>query len=70
MIAKVKFNDNVLGNIEGETVKELIEENFDLFKSVISDEAGNAAGFLLNKAWIVRINDNVCEFRLLMEVTI
>lgn len=65
MIAKVGFNDNAIGNIEGETVKELIEENFDLFKSVISDEAGNAAGFLLNKAWIVRINDNVCEFHVI-----
>lgn len=65
MIAKVRFNNKMLGNIEGETIKELIEENFDLFKSVISDEAGNAAGFLLNKAWIVRINDDVCEFHVI-----
>lgn len=65
MITKVMFNNTTIGNIEGETVKELIEENFDLFKPVLSDEAGNAAGFSLNKAWIVRINDDVCEFHVI-----
>lgn len=65
MIAKVRFNDRMIGNIEGESVKELIEENFDLFKPVVRDKAGNAAGFSLNKAWIVRINDDVCEFHVI-----
>lgn len=65
MIAKVKFNDKMIGNIEGESVRELIEENFDLFKPVVRDKAGNAAGFLLNKAWIVRMNKDVCEFHVI-----
>lgn len=47
---------------EGETVQELIENNFDKLQKTIRDTGGNAAGFDIERAWIERIDENICEF--------
>mgnify|MGYP004456625697 FL=1 len=65
MKAEVMYKNENLGTIEGDTVKDIIEENFSIFKKYITDKAGNAAGYILEKAWIERINDSVCEFHVI-----
>lgn len=65
MLATVYFNEGRIQRIEGDTVKELIEDNFNIFKKTISDKAGNPAGFTLEKAWISRVDDEICEFHVI-----
>lgn len=65
MIAKAFYNNQEIGILEGENVKDLIEENFEIFKSTIRSNAGNDAGFELEKAWIIRIDSNICEFHVI-----
>lgn len=65
MKSEAIYNGKHLGSIEGETVKELIENNFTVFKKAISDNAGNAAGYILEKVWIERENDSMCQLHVI-----
>ena len=65
MKSEAMYNGKHLGTIEGETVKELIEDNFTVFKKTISDNSGNAAGYILEKVWIERENDSVCKLHVI-----
>lgn len=61
MKAEIFYNDKKLGNIEGNTIQELIENNFKVIKSTISDVAGNAAGFTIEEMWI----DTACNLHVI-----
>lgn len=65
MQAEVKYQGIWVGDIKGETVKELIEDNYDIFKKYILRDTGNAAGYTLEKAWIERVSDDKCEFHVI-----
>lgn len=61
MKATVYLNGLQQVGIEGETIKDLIEDHFDVFKDRIGEVAGNAAGFTLDRLWITRRDKDVCE---------
>lgn len=61
MEATVYFNGPRQVVIKGETIADLIVNNFDVFKEQIRSVAGNEAGFTLDRLWITRKDDKVCE---------
>lgn len=63
--SKVIYNKECLATIEGKTVKELIENNFTAFKKTISENAGNAAGFILENVWLERESDSICKLHVI-----
>lgn len=65
MKAEIFYDGIKLGNIEGNTMQELIEDNFNLLKDTISEKAGNAAGFSLERVWISQKNDKICELHVI-----
>lgn len=58
MKASAFYCGRLLGDIEGDTVEELIENNFNIFKKKISDIA---AAYVLDRVWIFRKDSNICE---------
>ena len=65
MIATVFYKKDKIQEIKGDNVNDLIEDNFDVFKPYITKEAGNAAGYTLEKAWLSRIDNDICEFHVI-----
>lgn len=62
MKASAFYCGRLLGDIEGDTVEELIENNFNIFSKKISDIT---AAYILAKVWISRKNSDVCELHVI-----
>lgn len=48
----VKYQGNTLGVFEGKDFRSAIEDNFSKIGEIIKKEAGNAAGYELEKVWV------------------
>lgn len=65
MEAKVLYQGKEVATFEGDTLVSLIEDNFKKLRIIISKDAGNIVGYTLNRVWIVRKNDTVCELHVI-----
>ena len=48
----VKYQGNSLGVFEGKDFRSAIEDNFSKIGTIVKKEAGNAAGYALEKVWV------------------
>lgn len=65
MKANMYLDNQLCQSIEGDDIEDLIESNFRIFKKIIQNKAGNAAGYELENVWITRVSDAVCELHVI-----